>query len=654
MKLSYMVPKVIRHFTLVIITLLFSACAQVPVTPAIVSNTPTVGGQEQTSTTEIQATLTPTGESTPTPQEQVTIYANYGFRFTLLPGYQTVNQRIGGDLHLSLGIAKESDDTKGYTLTPIGLRVFEKSVAVNLIDWFAEKQGDCYARGEQPPSGVYFIDPRVDNEETFKGSPAIKYESGCWPVPYEIVIDRGKWVIALYYLRDYPIDYEADYNRILASLEFFEPETGAVETATPVPPTSTPIACLDEAAQPVQLPSRKIPLEVRFISDGNLWVWNQGGLPAQQISDTGDTLRFTFSPDGEVIAFERPIGDYPYGQYKIELWAIDRDGGDLRRLVSTEQFDEFLTGRHEAWMANFPRDLRWFSGTHQLSFGVYPYIKAVGAGSAAEGYWVVDLDTLALEPWAHPDAIDPYAPKEIPSPDGQKIALVDRASISLLNADGSIIRKDILAYPVNACGEGPCWGAPLVVWAPDSLVLRVLVWDEDAFGESFSAWEIPANGSSAQKLHTFSGMSYFSFISPNQDYIAYLRRVRPMSNDHELHLATFDGSQDVTYAEGYMLYFQGWAPDSIHFVYDLFSVHQPFLGSVCGDPSPLVAPIETPATQITWVDTNLFLFVVGQEGQPRQLRLGWVGEASILIGPFNGENAQFQFVPDEEALRGLK
>jgi hypothetical protein len=342
------------------------------------------------------------------------------------------------------------------------------------------------------------------------------------------------------------------------------------------------------------------------------------------------------------------MGDYPYGQYKIELWAINRDGGSLRRLVSVDQFDEFLTGRHEAWMANFPTDLRWFSGTHQLSFGVYPYINAVGAGSAAEGYWVVDLDTMMLEKWAHPDALDPYAPKEIPSPDGQKIALVDRASISLLNADGSIICKDILTYQVNACSEGPCWGAPTVVWAPDSLILRVLVWDEDSFGESFSAWEIPSDGSSAQKLHTFNGMSYYTFLSPNQDYIAYLRRARAMSNDHELHLAKFDGSQDIIYANGYQLYFQGWVPDSIRFVYDLFSVHQPFLGGVCGNPVPLVNPSEKPATWITWVDANRFLFVVGQEGQPRQLRLGQVGSASILIGPFNGDEAYFEIRQEDQ------
>lgn len=419
----------------------------------------------------------------------------------------------------------------------------------------------------------------------------------------------------------------------------FTPQTRPTLTQTLLP-TPAPTVCLDEQAEPVDMPARQEPLEVRFVSDGNIWVWEEGG-SAKQISDTGDALRFTFSPDGEIIAFERPIGFYPY-EYKIELWAINRDGGNLHQLVSTEQFDELLPGRHETWMANVPIDYRWFSGTHELSFGVYPYINAVGAGQAAEGYWIVDVDTQALERWDYPAVIDPYGPREIFSPDGKVIAVVDRESISLLNADGSIIRKDILTYPVMSNGEGAGWGAPKVVWMPDSLSLRVLVWDEDTISESFSAWEIPADGSPVQKIHVFNGMWYFSSISTNQEYIAYLQRVREMSNDNELHLAKFDGSQDVIYGEEYYLYFEGWAPDSFHFVYDLSTTHKPLLGSVCGSPTPLVDFSKTPATQITWVDANRFIFVAGQEGQPHQLHLEQVGGANILIGPFNGDGAYFE------------
>ena len=294
----------------------------------------------------------------------------------------------------------------------------------------------------------------MEDQVDFQDMPALRYESGCWPVPYEIVIDRGRLVIALFYLRDYPIDLEADFNQILASLEFYEPALPIAKS--PAPPT--PIVCLDEQAEPLDVPARQAPLEVRFLSDGDIWVWEQAG-SARQISDTGDASRFIFSPDGEVIAFERPIGGYPNGEYKIELWAINRNGEGLRRLVSADQFDEFLTGRHEAWMANVPTDYRWLSGTHQLTFGVYPYINAIGGGDAAEGYWVVDLDTLALEKWVNPEAIDPYGPEEIASPDGKVIALIDQASISLRvrrqSHPGLAGRRHIRLAPSTLPGWGP-------------------------------------------------------------------------------------------------------------------------------------------------------------------------------------------------------
>jgi hypothetical protein len=119
-----------------------------------------------------------------------------------------------------------------------------------------------------------------------------------------------------------------------------------------------------------------------------------------------------------------------------------------------------------------------------------------------------------------------------------------------------------------------------------------------------------------------------------------------MSNDHELHLAKFDGSQDVIYTAGYELYFWGWSPDSFHFVFGQFNLNQPFLGSLCGGAVPLVDPSETPASWITWVDTSRFLFVSGGEGQPHQLRLGQVGSASILIGLFNGDSAYYEIKLD--------
>jgi hypothetical protein len=65
-------------------------------------------------------------------------------------------------------------------------------------------------------------------------------------------------------------------------------------TSTPRPdssPAPTP-ACLEQAA-PRRLPPRKNPLEVKYISDGNIWYWNEKYGSAFQITDTGDARSFS-------------------------------------------------------------------------------------------------------------------------------------------------------------------------------------------------------------------------------------------------------------------------------------------------------------------------------------------------------------------------
>ena len=98
-----------------------------------------------------------------------------------------------------------------------------------------------------------------------------------------------------------------------------------------------------------------------------------------------------------------------------------------------------------------------------------------------------------------------------------------------------------------------------------------------------------------------------------------------MTNDHELHLATFDGSKDIIYTAQHSIQFLHWHPDSYHFVYEQWSIFRPFLGSVCGGSVPLLDSIDTPATQIQWVDATRFLYVKGSLDPlagPRELRLG--------------------------------
>jgi hypothetical protein len=546
-------------------------------------------------------------------------------------------------IQLWLGLAAPDDPGAPNQYEPaLGLIVYDNPEQRAPGDWVDSHLGDAPEWGQRPSQSVVFFSPHIENQDSFQGHPALQYESGAWPVRRERLIAQNGWIIGIYYHRDHLMDYEPVYRELLASLKLFTP---ALPAPTPVRPTPTPTACLDEKAKPQIVPPRTETLEVRFISDGNIWVWEEGST-ARQVSSTGDASRFSFSPDGQVIAFERPAGGHQEGIHQVELWAINRDGSGLRQLVSAEQFNRLYTEQEHpgAWAANLPTDYRWLPGTHQLSFGVYPAYNAIGWGATATSYWMVDTSTGKLSAWPKAEKIDPYGPHRLVSPDGQKVAIVGRESLSLIHADGSTIRKGALTYPASNCVEGPCWLAPTAVWTADSQILRVLVWEANAFGEQerFSAWEVPAHGKPARKIATFDGMQYYIYLSPNQQYIAYLNRTTPTSNHWELHLASFDGSRDILFTGGYALIPQGWAPDSMYFVYTQSSVQQSWLAPVCGPAQPLLDPADGPAFDITWLDANRFLYVQNRMGEPGPLRLGQIGGPALQIGPANGHTLLYE------------
>lgn len=152
-----------------------------------------------------------------------------------------------------------------------------------------------------------------------------------------------------------------------------------------------------------------------------------------------------------------------------------------------------------------------------------------------------------------------------------------------------------------------------------------------------------------------TGIPFSIYLSPDQKYFAYTRKARPMSNDWELYIAFFDRSKDVGYAQGHLMEFWSWAPDGVHFIFGQFSTLAPSWGSVCDASQPLLNPPVLPARQFSWVDSDSFLFVKGSYGDAKaELHLGKVGNGSILIGPFNGAFARYQFDPDEEALGSLR
>lgn len=298
----------------------------------------------------------------------------------------------------------------------------------------------------------------------------------------------------------------------------------------------------------------------------------------------------------------------------------------------------------------------WINSTHGLGFEILRSYDAIGGCCESGGTWQVDLDTGKLAAWTPPPDILTMQ-EGLVSPDSSQIALVGETGLILVDIDGSNRRENLLTYPYIPQIEGGGSISSNISWAPDSQSLAAITYSEDIWEENstFTTWRVPVDGLPAHQLATFTGIPFSIYLSPNQIYLAYSRVTRPMSNDRELHIAFFDGSKDLVYAQGHLMGFWGWAPDSFHFIFGQSSTLAPLWGSVCGGSQPLLNPPVLPARQFAWVDSEHFLWVKGSyENSRAELRLGQVGGGSILIGPFNGEYAQFQFDPDKEALGGLK
>ncbi|MCS6910056.1 MAG: hypothetical protein NZM11_05735 [Anaerolineales bacterium] len=349
-------------------------------------------------------------------------------------------------------------------------------------------------------------------------------------------------------------------------------------TRTPSPrPSATPTPCL-ETVTPAQL--RTEPLEVTYISDGDLYQWREQDDITQQLTTHGEVQSFWVSPDRQVIAFVRGGQDYTY--VGSEIWAVNRDGSNERRLASREFFAGIGTNPHPAYAGNGPARLRWRPGTHTLLFRVEAFINAVGGGATYfPGVWAVDADTLKRQKL--PDSADPWVDNvalyHLASPDGKRMAIVTSGNISITDIEGRGRRNILLTYPPLGLGE--ILGTPQVRWTPDSRALRVVLWGTDPTGQlaredAITTWLVPVDGSPPQQLAHLVGNVLGVSLSPDQQRLAYRRY-----NGWAVFLARFDGAAERIYDAVPSLSFYGWAPDSARFAYGGYQLPAR-LGHICG------------------------------------------------------------------------
>jgi hypothetical protein len=630
------------------ILMLVAACQ--PLTPI---PTATVSA---TSTRTPKPTQKPKPTRTPTPIPTILVFESQelGLRLPIPEGYYVKELPLSKGILLALGFAPLENDQSAEDGYPISLVIFPKPPGMRLLDWLTLHTRSCVEMDSPEQEGIFFFDLDLLNQSEYQGLTARRYESGCYPVPSGILIDRDTMVVNLRTMSDFPGSRLADvYEQILYSLEFFPPSV-ALATLAPLP-SATPGACLDASAAPRSLPPRQALLEVHFISDGNLWYWQETTGITTQVSNTGDAHNFTYSPDGQVIAFTR--GPVPIYFTQTELWGIRRDGTGMQLLLSIDQLHS-MVGPPETLDFSYEDNVQfmeWIGNTHTLGFKILRSYDAIGGCCDFGGFWQVDLDTGDVSAWTPPEVAPPKGPNGLLSPDGTQVAIINEGTLDLVNADGTNLRRNVFSFEV-AYQEGGRVAYPSFFWAADSQSLLAVTFPGDLFSPPVTIWRIPVDGSSPTLLHTFDTYSYWFDISPDHNYVVYKTRTQPRANDYdELHLAALDGSKDFIYFPQGNIGFSGWHPDQYHFVVEEVRTKRPFLGSLCGDPVPLLEDEDIPTWGITWVDRTRFLFVKGARNAynaPLELRLGQIGGPSIYIGPYIGDLARFEFNVEPAALGG--
>src|SRR5215216_2267827 len=115
---------------------------------------------------------------------------------------------------------------------------------------------------------------------------------------------------------------------------------------TTILPTVTPTHSLEPSQEETAAPTTSSldePLVIAFAKDGGIQLWDSETNQSHALLRAGDVTSVMMSDDGQVIAFlRRSLVEQPELVEYVALWAVDRNGGNPRELVSAESLRQRL------------------------------------------------------------------------------------------------------------------------------------------------------------------------------------------------------------------------------------------------------------------------------------------------------------------------
>jgi hypothetical protein len=399
--------------------------------------------------------------------------------------------------------------------------------------------------------------------------------------------------------------------------------TVVATTLSAMPPTqTTPLPTVTVA--PTSLPTatstpEPTTLRVVYSRAGEIWIWNEGGEPLK-LSNTGIDVQPRISSDGKIVVFAR----------NNELYAVNPDGSNLRKIVSKEYLSQYRPADHKwIWAEHYD----WMLDTHILYFTTMVQFGNEGFPMYQFDLHQVDLDTGVVS------LVLPAGQGGVPhfSPNGQTMAVAQADAINLANIDGTNWRTALSFRHVSTYSE---WSfIPTVVPLPSGNGFRAIIPvfhldPMDDSNEPSKFWDIPLAGKPIL-LHSFllSGYSH-RILSSNGNSIVFSK----MEAGGGFSLCTYyqDVSQEAcATTSDVQVYADGWAPDSSKYTYEsmrkipddskYISVTDYFLVSTAATNS---SPVKIdPYVWLAWVDSDQYLFI----DHDWNLRLAAIDGASITI-----------------------
>jgi hypothetical protein len=409
--------------------------------------------------------------------------------------------------------------------------------------------------------------------------------------------------------------------------------TSAPATATPTVSVPAPTKTPEPTATSTQAPEPTLPvaegsvLQVAFVREGNVWLWNKDE-GTRALTSAGDVSDVRISDDGEIVAFVRGF----------ELWAVNSDGTGERTLIDIEDIASMVE-RGDPGVRLY--QFGWVPGRHVVAFNTRAHMD-VGLVLFDDLQWV-DANTLersVLLPRGEGGQFT-Y------SPDGSQIALVRSGTVTLVDADGGNRREAFTYTPPVTRSEFQYYVQP--VWAADSKSLRVGVPPADPFAQPpqlSTVWHVHTDGRAARLLATINaqGLDQNAF-SPDLGYVAYVEQsggMSPGSGDGVLLVTDLDSGETVTYHGGVGSVY-GWAPDSLRFAFMVRDQHtQAQIGMLGSEPVPAHGDPDVTTIDVRWLDTSRYLYTT-ITGDAKSLFLSEIGGASTVVATVNVRSLVYDF-----------